>query len=174
MIVKNNVILKFLFVILILFDLIGFPPSVGVLLSLINQHNDILINSKNYIKKEVVIDSLIFEDLDGTNYEDVSGFSKQLNNYKTEILLGSVRDDFVNYDLGFDSKGKLIKNVWFHNNHKYAYISEEKQELFPVREFIFKKVKLPLLWIILIILTIFIQKQVKFNNQSKSTNEKNN
>ncbi len=174
MIAKNNLFLKILFVILVLFDLIAFLPSVGVVLSLANQHGDLLMNSKSYIAKEIIIDSLIFEDLDGSNYEDVSGFSKQLNNYKTEIVLGSVRDNYVDKDLGIDSNGKLKKNVWFHNKHKYAYLSKKKEKEFPIKEFILKKVKLPLLWIISIIVTVFMQKYIKFNNRSKLTNEKNN
>lgn len=159
---NNKFLIRLLFILLILITLITIPPSIAGLLSLATQHKDIMLNYEKYLKKSIIIDSLEFHDLDGSDYEDVSGYSKYLNNYKTEIILGSVRDDNVSEDLGMNDDGNLKKQVWFRNGINYAYLAKEKDNQFPINVFICEKIKVPILCIISLIISILIYKKFNF------------
>jgi hypothetical protein len=158
---NNNIIFKLVFVFLVLLNLIIIPPSIASLLSITTEYRDVLLNSEKYIKKEVVIDSLEFNDLDGSDYEDVSGYSKYLNDYKTEIILGSVRDENVSQDLKMNENGNLEKYVWYRDQVNIAYEAKEEDKIFPIKEFIYKKIKILILWIISLIFIILFYRKIK-------------
>jgi hypothetical protein len=170
MIVSNNKIFKLTFVVLIMLNLIVILPSLGNLLSIITTHKDILLHYEKYLKKEIVVDSLKFSDLDGSDYEDVSGYSKFLNNYKTEIILGSVKDDNVSEDLGMKENGELKMFLWYREGINIAYPAKKEDIKFPIRNFIYKKIKFSILWLLTTIIIILMYKKIKHENKNKNFN----
>lgn len=168
--IVNNVIFKIVFIFIFLNVLILFFPSLAEILSLLSQDRDVLFNSKKYIKKEVLIDSLRFIDMDGSDTEDVYGYSKDLNNYVIEIQLGSVNDESVAQDLNMDNEGNVKKKVWYRNESKVSYLANEEDRKFPFFLFLYNSLKLTFLWIVYLSSTIFLyrmRKKIMFNKKTQ-------
>ncbi len=147
-----------------------FIPSLVSVVRLIFEDKDILIHSKDFKKKEIIIDSLKFLDMDGSDSEDVYGYSKDLNNYKIEIKLGSVNDESISEDLGMDYDGNIQRYVWYKNESKFAYKADKKDLTFPLSTFLFNHLKFPLIFIISLCITLFLY---KIANKNGMFNKKN-
>lgn len=135
----------------VLFVLIGFFPVVGDFFSAF-YYRDIYINHNKYKKKLIIIDSLAYENTDGSNTDNIRGYSKELNNYKTQVLFGHIRNDLDVRMEGMDDNGNLHRYVWYREGMDTAYPGEKGDKVFPIETFISKKSKIPVLWL----LTIFI------------------
>lgn len=159
--IVNNIIFKIVFIFIFLNVLILFFPSLAEISSLLYQDRDVLFNSKKYIKKEVIIDSLRFVDMDGSDTEDVYGYSKDLNNYSIEIQLGSVNDESVAQDLNMDNEGNVKKNVWYRNESKVSYLANNKDRKFPFFLFLYNSLKLSILWFLSLSSLIILYKMKK-------------
>lgn len=120
----------------------GLPQLAGVLR--IIQHSDILINTSEYTKKYVCIDSIDIYQHKGVESGDITGYSKELDNYDIRIEMGSYSDAV------FDSKSTVSdvlgeknednecyeKYIWYKKGATYAYVSDEKEVRFPVSRYL--------------------------------------
>jgi hypothetical protein len=158
-------------VVTLLFSLICFFPIVLHFIFLFRDR-DLLINHEKYSNKLVVIDSLEYTNMDGSNADRVDGYSKELNNYKTMILFGNIRnDDDIRMD-GMDDSGVLRRFVWYRQGIDFAYPANKYEKKFPIKNYVYDRLKFPLLWFLSIFLTIFLHK--KYKQLKKIENEKNN
>ena len=149
-----------MFVISLLVNIIMFLPVVLNFIFLVRDR-DIIINYREYDRKNICIDSIRFEDNEGVNTEWVYGYSKQLNNYKTIILFNSIKEKELRNEIGMDENGKITRDVWFREKFKYAYPANNSDKVFPIKPFIFNYIKLPLIWITIIMLSILLYRAVK-------------
>ena len=159
MIVKT---LKFVIPFLFFFILIGFFPMITDLIILM-RNKELTVNYQNYIKKNILIDSLSYFDNDGANATNVYGYSKELNNYKTEVLFGIRENYSVIENSRFD--------VWYKKGSKYAYPANKKDLVFPIKSFLFNSLKLPVIWIISLSIFIYLY---KIATKKGMFNKKNN
>lgn len=142
---------------------LGLPQLAGVFQVL--QHSDILINTSEYSKKYVLIDSIdIYQDK-GVESGSITGYSKELDNYKVQIEMGnysdavfgskrSISDVLGDEDERNDEDDKMVysRYIWYKKNAKYAYITNENEHSFPVKKFLKRKLYLfPILIISFII-----------------------
>jgi hypothetical protein len=135
-----------------------FFPSVVSIINFFG-NRDIVFNYIKYQKKEVNVDSLIYLDSEGTNTENVYGYSKELDNYNTEILFGSIHDDSIGYKLNIDSTGIAKKLIWYRKGSKKAYPAKKNDNEFPINKHLTKIFTLPVLWLISTILLILFWKK---------------
>lgn len=125
---------------------VGIPQLAGVFLVI--QHSDILINTSEYSKRYVLIDSIDIYQHKGVESGSITGYSKELDNYKARIEMGSYSDAVfgsqrtVSDVLGEedesdnDDKREYSRYIWYKKNAKYAYITNEKELKFPVYNFL--------------------------------------
>lgn len=172
MIRNNNFLFKTIFLIFCFSTFIMFLPTLASVINLIVEDKDILIQSKDFKKKEVVIDSLQFLDMDGSDSEDVYGYSKDLNNYKIEIKLGSVNDESISQDLGMDYDGTIQRYVWYKNGSKFAYKADKKDLIFPLSSFLFNRLKILLIFIFSLCTTFVLYKIAKKKGMFNKKNNK--
>ena len=158
-------------VVTLLFSLICFFPIVLHFIFLFRDR-DLLINHEKYRNKFVVIDSLDYTNMDGSDASRLDGFSKQLNNYKTIILFGNIKSDNHDMSLGVDSVGNLNRYVWYRKGIDFAYPAKKYEKKFPIKNYVYDRLKFPLLWFLSVFLTIFLNK--KYKQLKKNENEKNN
>ena len=152
--VNNDILLKLLGIIKLLIIVATFILSPVFIYSLISivTNRDVLINSEKYKKVNVVVDSIIDINSEGSTDGEIYGFSKELDNYKTEIIFGTIMDDDYPEKLGLDSLKK--RHVWFRKGKRWAYPANSEDKYFPIRGFIYKKIKTSLIFLILMCLTI--------------------
>ncbi|WP_375604868.1 hypothetical protein [Flavobacterium davisii] len=144
-----------------LFSLLGIFPVFFSLTTIIRDR-DLLINYNEYQKKYVLIDSIICTDNEGTNSSWVYGFSKELNNYKTKIYFGSIKDDDLSEKIETSKKGYIYKYVWYRYCTTKAYLGEKSQIKYPIKSHLFNILRLPVLWVVsLLICYIFIEIEKK-------------
>lgn len=154
-----------------LFSLIAiFPVSLDI--GYLIRDRDVLINYKKYEKKYILIDSIVFSDLNGSNASRVDGYSKELNNYKTTILFGSIKDDNYTDELGMKDDGDAYKYVWYRDHINKAYPGEEKDKIFPVRKKLYSLISIPLAWLFSVFISYllykFAEKRGMFNTKMKN------
>lgn len=96
---------------------------------------DLIVNHKLYLKKEIVIDSLNYSNTDGQGSSAYwTGFSKELNNYKTEIAFGN---------LGKQTEQELLKKVenkekfdiWYNLKSNEVHLAKKEDKAYPMEEF---------------------------------------
>ncbi|WP_345144701.1 hypothetical protein [Flavobacterium ginsengiterrae] len=98
---------------------------------------------------------------DGNNNPRIDGYSKQLNNYKTIILFNKNSNE-RNYFK--DEKGLLKGFVWHRKGVDFAFPAKKEDSVFPVKKYLRKNLKIPILWLFSII-TSFIT--YKISTKSK-------
>jgi hypothetical protein len=157
-------------VLTLLFSLICIFPVILNFIYIIRDR-DVLINYKKYIKKTVLIDSLNYINMDGSDTDRINGYSKELNNYKTVILFGDIkRNQSVSHE-GMHENGSFKQCVWYRKGEDFAYPANKKDKKFPIKNFISDKIKLPLAWIFALFVTILLNKKYKQLNQSVNENK---
>ena len=151
------------------FALIGFFPAIGDICTIL-YYSDIYTNQNKYQKKYVVVDSLTFTNTDGNDRPRVDGYSKDLDNYKTIILLNKSRDE----EGKTDSIGNIHMYVWHRNGIDFAYPAKKEDENIPIKKIFYQKAFVPFFWILSIIITIVMYKIMKkskffkgFNHEKK-------
>lgn len=144
---KNDLFIRrivFLFYVLTSFGLaITGMNIIGSLITTL-QNSDILINTSEYTKRYVVIDSIDIYKEKGVNSGDIIGYSKELDNYKTQIKMGSFSDalfgsqrtirDVLGEEYDYDSRGKYSRYVWYRKGAKYTYITDKEEIRYPVSD----------------------------------------
>ncbi|KAF2336120.1 hypothetical protein [Flavobacterium nitrogenifigens] len=138
------------------FALIGFFPAIGDIGTIL-YYKDIYIHYDKYQKKHIVIDSLTYLNTDGNDKPRVDGYSKDLNNYKTIILLDKNRNE----ESEIDSLGNAHMDVWHRNGIDFAYPAMKKDKMLPAKKIFYQKAKVPLLWLLSIIITFIMYKIMK-------------
>lgn len=135
---------------------------------------DLLFNYDKYINKLVVVDSLQYMNMDGSNADRVDGFSKELNNYKTMILFGNIKRDSDYLSKGIEHNGRIKRHIWYRQGNDYAYpVGENVNEYkFPIKNYIYDRLKFPFLWFFSIFLAFYLNKITKIKNNEN--NENNN
>lgn len=163
-------LIGYISVLTLLFSLVCIFP---VLLSLIYiiRDRDLLINYEKYIKKSVLIDSLNYTNMDGSDTDRVDGYSKELNYYKTTILFGDIKRNQNIGDEEMDDNGAFKQYVWYKKGEDFAYPANKKDKKFPIKDFIYHKIKIPLAWMFAIFLTLLLNKKYKQLNQSINENK---
>ena len=147
-------------IILVIITFIIFLISFPVISVFFNLYRDrdVVFNSNNYKKRNIKIDSLEINDNEGSNSSYVYGYSSELNNFKTTIYLGSIEDSKLYNEI---QKNKIMY-VWYNSKSNKAYPSYDTESRFPLIKFLTKKLKLPLIWVLLIITSITIKKLIKW------------
>ncbi|WP_194138823.1 hypothetical protein [Flavobacterium hungaricum] len=136
------------------FVLIGFFPVIGNICTIL-YYNDTYINSEKYQKKYVLIDSLEYFSSDPE--ARVDGYSKDLNNYKTIILLNKDRDE----ESKIDSTGNAHMYVWYRNGIDFAYPAKKEDKSLPAKKIFYQKAAIPFFWLLSIIITVLMYKIIK-------------
>ncbi len=154
----SKMIKKIITIISFLVLLISFFPMIVRVIHLYRDRN-LIFESQYYKKVNIEIDSLD-SNTDG-NANFVYAYSKELDNYKTEIIFGTITDE--NYDkiINYDKNKKLIKNVWYKKGEKFAYPYYTNYDIFPIYEFVFNSSKLIIIWIISLFLFKYFYKLSK-------------
>ncbi|MES2811304.1 MAG: hypothetical protein V4670_02435 [Bacteroidota bacterium] len=135
-----------------LFSLIGIFP-VFLSLSSIIRDRDLLLNHSDYQKKHILIDSLIYNDNEGTNSSWVYGFSKDLNNYKTKIYFGPIKDDDLSKKLKATEEGDIYKYIWHRSGITKAYPGEKAEIKYPIKMYFYNVLKLPIIWMLCVLIS---------------------
>ena len=164
-------IIGYISVFTLLFSLICFFPIVLHFI-FIFRDRDLLFNHEKYSNKLIVIDSLNYTNMDGSNADRVDGYSKDLNNYKTMILFGNIRNDNNIRMEGMEDNGVLRRFVWYRKGIDFAYPADNADKEFPIKKYVYDRLKFPSVWFFSIILTIFLSK--KFKQLKKIEDEENN
>ncbi|MDO4230309.1 MAG: hypothetical protein Q4C98_10875 [Capnocytophaga sp.] len=136
------------FLTFILIGMFGLPQLAGVLD--IVQHSDILINTSKYTKKYVCIDSIDIYQHKGIESGDITGYSKELDDYETRIEIGSYSDavfgskSTVSDILGEKNEDKECyeKYIWYKKGATYAYVSDEEENRFPASGYVKRRLHL--------------------------------
>lgn len=140
-----------------LFALIVFFPSMYNIFSVL-YYKDIIINYENYEKKYITIDSLDYINNNGSDVDKVNGYSKQLNNYKTKILLGKIINGTNVRMEGMDDKGIVRRFVWYRSGIDFAFPAKKEDTIFPAKNYLHKKLKIPTLWLLSLITSVVTYK----------------
>ena len=140
--------------------LISFFPMILDLIFLIRDR-EVVCKHNEYKKKNIVIDSLHFGNPDGSDVTRVDGYSKNLDNYKTIIIFGQIKDNEISKKTGMDKNGIIKTDIWYREKSKNAYPAKKNDDSFPIFNFLFLHIKLPLIWIILLLINIFLYKKIK-------------
>lgn len=146
----------------------------GDIVSII-RNSDILINTSEYTKKYVLIDSLYFLNRKGIDSGNIYGYSKEVNDYKTEIIIGSYSPErTVSEVLGErdEERNGYYKYIWYKKNAKYAYVTDENEKAFPVSNFVERKTGTILFIVILFIINRISRIIVKKVKLKEEENEK--
>ncbi|GIQ60062.1 hypothetical protein Flavo103_31980 [Flavobacterium collinsii] len=151
----------------ILFALVGFFPAMGDIFMTL-YYRDVITNYAKYGKKYIEIDSLTYMNTDGNDNPRVDGYSKQLNNYKTIILFDKSSNDS---DYFGNENGPLKGFVWYRKGIDFAFPAKKEDTIFPVKEYIYKNLKIPLLWLFSIIIAFISYKISKKSKLFKKVNE---
>jgi hypothetical protein len=133
--------------------LIGFFPVIGNI-STILYYNDIYINPDKYQKKCIVLDSLTYLNTDGNDNPRVDGYSKDLDNYKTIILLSKARNE----ESKIDSLGNTHIYVWHRKGIDFAYPARKEEKTIPYKQIFYQKAKIPFFWLLAVIITFIMFK----------------
>ena len=160
---NTNNLVKVITVLSVLVSLLLLFPVITNLTFLIRDR-DLIINYKQYIKKYVHIDSLEFEDFDGNDAEWVYGYSKKLDNYKTQIIFNSIKDNSIAKDLEMKENGQVYKYIWYKKNIYKAYPANLKDANFPINKYLFNIFKLPFIWSISVLISFVM---IKIANRRK-------
>lgn len=126
---------------------------------------DVLCNYNEYKKQNVVIDSLSFNNPDGSDVTRIDGYSKSLDNYKTIIIFGQIKNDEISKKTGMGINGVIKTNIWYRGESKYAYPAKTNDISFPINSFLFARLKLPIIWIVLLLINIFLYKKLNKNEK---------
>lgn len=123
------------FLTFILIGMFGLPQLGGIIK--IIQHSDILINTSEYTKKYVCIDSIDIYQHKNLESGSISGYSKALDNYETKIKMGDY-DGGTSHILGEKNEDSECyeKYIWYKKGATYAYVSDEKEVRFPVSRYL--------------------------------------
>ena len=93
-----------------------------------------MLTYSKFEKKYVKIDSLYSFNSDGQgSVSSWSGFSKKLNNYKTEISFGYLSKNEAEKLLEKYRKKDFVC-VWYHPERKWASIAQKEDTTFPITE----------------------------------------
>ena len=157
----------------LLFVLIGFFPAIGDICSAL-YYKDIYVNFDKYHKRYILIDSLTYMNTDGSDTDRVDGYSKELNNYKTIILFGKIKRDNHDISLGVDSVGNLNRYVWYRKGIDFAIPGKKNKKEFPIKDFLYKNLKIPVFWFLAIIVSFMTYKISKKSKLFKKVNENEN
>lgn len=162
-------LIRIIILVSILFALIGFFPSMHNIFSVF-YYKDVVVNYEKYQKKYVVIDSLDYINNNGSNYDKVNGYSKQLNNYKTKILFGKIiKGSNVRME-GMDDKGIIRRFIWYRPGINFAFPANKEDKVFPAKKYLYTNLKIPSLWLLSIIISLVtykISKRSKLFKQVK-------
>lgn len=134
--------------------LICFFPAIGDICTIL-YYNDTYINYAKYQKKHIVIDSL--EYFAGDPESRVDGYSKDIDNYKTIILLNKTRDE----ESEIDSVGNIHMDVWHRNGIDFAYPARKEDKTLPAKKIFYQRAKVPLFWFLTILITFIMHKIMK-------------
>lgn len=134
----------FLFYVLTSFGLVMAGMNIIFSLTTTLQNSDILINTSEYTKRYVVIDSIDIYQQRGVESGDIIGYSKELDNYKTQIKMGSFSDalfgsyitvrDVLGDEYDYDNREKYSRYIWYRKGAKYAYITDKEEISYPVSD----------------------------------------
>lgn len=112
---------------------------------------DILINTSEYTKRYVAIDSIDIYKEKGVESGNITGYSKELDNHKTQIKMGSFSDalfgsrrtirDVLGEEYNYDSSRnyKYSRYIWYRKGAKYAYITDKEEIRYPVSDVLKKR-----------------------------------
>ncbi|PAM95282.1 hypothetical protein B4N84_08390 [Flavobacterium sp. IR1] len=109
--------------------------------------------------------------MDGNDNPRVDGYSKELNNYKTIILF---EKQTTQDNLSIDKNGSLQGFVWYREGINFAIPANKQDKKFPLKKYIYKNLKIPILWLFVIILTFIIYKISKNSTIFKTNNNEEN
>ncbi|MEG1589267.1 hypothetical protein [Chryseobacterium sp.] len=153
-------LLKIVIVIISFLLLICVFPMILDIIFLIRDR-DIIINHTNYKKKNVVIDSLSFNNPNGSDATRIDGYSKELDNYKTMIIFGQTKDNQISNKTKRDENGIIKTDIWYREKSKYAYPATATDFSFPINKFLYSKLSLPIIWIVFLIINFLLYKKIK-------------
>lgn len=144
------------------FALIAFFPVIGNIATIL-YYNDIYINHEKYQKKRIVLDSLTYMNTDGNDNPRVDGYSKDLDNYKTIILLNKARNEKSE----IDSLGNTHIYVWHRKGIDFAYPAKKQERAIPFKQIFYQNAKVPFLWLLAAIITFITFKTITRNKLFK-------
>ncbi|WP_123912047.1 hypothetical protein [Flavobacterium sp. AJR] len=136
------------------FALISFFPAIGDICTIL-YYNDTYINYDKYQKKHIVMDSLAYFAPDPESRVD--GYSKDLDNYNTIILLNKSRNE----ESVTDSIGKTHLYVWDRKGIDFAYPAKKEDKTLPARKIFYQKATIPFFWLFSILITFIMHKIIK-------------
>lgn len=151
---KNDLFIRrivFLFYVLTSFGLVITGMDIIGSLIITVQNSDILINTSEYTKRYVAIDSIDIYKEKGVESGNITGYSKELDNHKTQIKMGSFSDalfgsrrtirDVLGEEYNYDSSRnyKYSRYIWYRKGAKYAYITDKEEIRYPVSDVLKKR-----------------------------------
>ena len=138
-----------------------FPMILDVIFLI--RDRDLIINHTKYKKENVVIDSLSFNNPNGSDATRIDGYSKELDNYKTRIIFGQVKDNQISNKTRMDEKGIIKTDIWYRKKSKYAYPADANDLFFPINKFLYSRISLPIIWIVFLIINFLLYKKIRNN-----------
>lgn len=132
------------------FALITFFPAIGNIATIL-YYNDIYINHEKYQKKRIVLDSLTYMNTDGNDNPRVDGYSKDLDNYKTIILLNKARNE----ESETDSLENTHIYVWHRKGINFAYPAKKQERAIPFKQIFYQQAKIPFFWLLAVVIYFY-------------------
>lgn len=140
------------------------------------QNNKVIFFPSTFEKRWVKIDSIYMGVKKGGDHFTIIGYSKELNNYNTQIIFGyTTNKAFLSYVYIPNKEiysGNNIYNlyVWHNPNNKYAYPAKKEDKIFPVKSYLKHYLKFLPFWLILLLLNrggAYVVRKYEKENMSK-------